>query len=316
MKRIPRHSAWLPAVATALGLIASAHAADVTYPKGSHVGLVPLDGLAAAKAFPGFEDADAGVKVLVTELPAAAYTQVETQMKAAQQPADGPKPESFDTAAGKSYLNHETATENGAKFERYALLTAGTDLSGYVVIQIPQKATATYSDEAIRKMLATTAMRADVPVEETLSTLPFKVSNLADFKKVRVVPPGAAVTLSDGDGNVLDLSGPPYIVVSLAPITAQTNDDRSRIARDLVNSLPGLKNVRITSAEAMRIAGSPGYEVRVDATTAKDDKDVSLVQWLRFGTNATLRIVGGAPRADWAAAFPRFRAVRDGVDPQ
>src|SRR4051812_20755091 len=149
MKRI----LWLPALAMALGLIASAHAADVTYPKGSHVGLVPLDGLVAAKTFPGFEDADAGVKVLVTELPAAAYIQVETQMKAVEQPADVPKPESFDTASGKSYLNHETATDGGARFERYALLVAGADLSGYVVIQIPQKASAPYSDEAIRKML-------------------------------------------------------------------------------------------------------------------------------------------------------------------
>jgi hypothetical protein len=66
----------------------------------------------------------------------------------------------------------------------------------------------------------------------------------------------------------------------------------------------------------MRIAGTPGYEVRLDATTAKDDKDISLVQWLRFGSNATLRIVGGATRDDWSKAFPRFRAVRDGVDPQ
>jgi hypothetical protein len=106
------------------------------------------------------------------------------------------------------------------------------------------------------------------------------------------------------------------MVVSLAPITAATNDDRDRIARDLVNTLPGLKNVRITSAEPMRISGSPGFEIRLDATTAKDDKDVSLVQWLRFGGNATLRFVGGSTRADWATAFPRFRAVRDGVDPQ
>jgi hypothetical protein len=307
---------WLPALAAAFALITSAHAADLTYPKGSHVGLVPLDGLAASRTFPGFEDADAGVKVLVTELPAAAYASVEAQMNAAQQPADAPKPESFDTASGKSYLNHETATDGGAKFERYALLMAGTDLSGYVVIQVPQKAAATYSDEAIRKMLASATMRPDVPAEELLSTLPFKVSNLADFKKVHVIPPGAAVTLSDGESNMLDLGGPPYVVVALAPITAATNDDRDRIARDLVNSLPGLKNVRITSAEPMRIAGSPGFEIRLEATTAKDDKDVSLVQWLRFGGNATLRIVGGAPRADWAAAFPRFRAVRDGVDVQ
>lgn len=311
-----KHTLWLPALATAFGIIASAHAADLIYPKGSHLGLVPLDGLAASRTFPGFEDADAGVKVLVTELPAEAFTSVEAQMKAAQPQADAPKPESFETASGKSFLNHETATDNGARFERYALLVAGTDLSGYVVIQVPQKAVETYSDAAIRKMLATATMRADVPVAETLSTLPFKVSNIADFKKVRVIPPGAAVTLSDGAGSVLDLAGPPYVVVSLAPITATTNEDRDRIARDLVSTLPGLKNVRITSAEPMRIAGTPGFEIRLDATTAKDDKDVSLVQWLRFGGNATLRIVGGAPRADWAAAFPRFRAVRDGVDPQ
>lgn len=306
----------LVALTASLGLTAPVRAADPTYPKGSHVGLVPLDGLVAAKAFPGFEDVDAGIKVLVTELPAAAYTSVETQLKSPQQPADAAKPENFDTAAGKSYLNHETATEAGAKVERYALLVAGADLSGYVVVQVPQKAVATYSEDAIRKMLATTAMRADVPVEEQLSTLPFKVSNLADFKKVRVIPPGAAVTLSDGNGNALDLAGPPYVVVSIAPITAATNDDRNRIARDLVNTLPGLKNVRITSAEPMRISGSPGFEIRLEATTAKEDKDVSLVQWLRFGGNATLRIVGGATRSDWAAAFPRFRAVRDGVDPQ
>jgi len=305
----------LLALTTILGLTAPVRAADVIYPKGSHVGLIPLEGLKTARNFPGFEDADAGVKVLVTELPAAAFTQVENQLKSAQQPADAPKPESFDTAAGKSYLNHETATDAGGKVDRFALLVAGTELSGYVVIQVPEKAAA-YSEAAVRKMLATTTMRADVPVDELLAVLPFKVSNLADFKKVRIIPPGAAVTLSDSNGDVLDLAGPPYVIISLAPISAATNEDRDRIARDLVNTLPGLKNVRITNAEPMRISGSPGFEIRVEATTAKDDKDVSLVQWLRFGGNATLRVVGGATRADWAAAFSRFRAVRDGVDPQ
>ncbi len=254
--------------------------------------------------------------MLVTELPAAAFTTVENQLKSAQQSADAPKPESFDTAAGKSYLNHETATDTGGKVDRFALLVAGTEMSGYVVVQVPEKAAATYSADAIRKMLATTTMRADVPVEEQLAVLPFKVTNIADFKKVRIIPPGAAVTLSDAADNVLDLGGPPYIVLSLAPISATSDEDRARIARDLVNTLPGLKNVQITNAEPMRISGSPGFEIRLDATTAKDDKAISLVQWLRFGSNATLRMVGGATRTDWAAAFPRFRAVRDGVDPQ
>jgi len=317
MKRIMKRIIFCLATLTAaFGLLTPLHAADVIYPKGSHVGLIPLEKLSLAQNFPGFEDTDAGVKVLVTELPAAAFTSVDNALKTPQQPADGPKPEAFEVAGGKSYLNHETATDADGKVERYALVVAGTAMSGYVVVQVPQKSAATYSEDAIRKMLATTTMRTDVPVAEQLSVLPFKVSNLADFKKVRVIPPGAAVTLSDGEGDVLDLGGPPYVVISLAPITAQSNDDRDRIARDLVNTLPGLKNVQITSAEPMRISGSPGFEIRVNATTAKDDKDISLVQWLRFGGNATLRIVGGATRTDWAAAFPRFRAVRDGIDPQ
>jgi hypothetical protein len=297
----------------ALALLGSAHAADVIYPKGSHVGLVPLDGLKAAATFSGFEDLAAGVKVLVAELPVAAFASVEANLNATAHP-DGTKPESFDTAAGKSYLNHESALDGTTKVDRFALLVSGAAVSGYVVVQVPDKAAATYSEQAIRTMLASTMMRADVPVEEQLSMLPFKVSNLADFKNVRIIPPGGAVTLSDAEGD-LSLSGPPFMIVSVVPIAPGPKDDRDRIARDLVSTLPGIKNVRITSAEPMRIAGLPGYEVRLDATSAKDDKNISLVQWLRFASNATLRIVGGASREDWPKAFTRFRAVRDGVDP-
>ena len=36
-----------------------------------------------------------------------------------------------------------------------------------------------------------------------------------------------------------------------------------------------------------------------------------MVQWLKFGGQTTLRIIGSAPRDVWPKAFPRFRAVRD-----
>src|SRR5438309_6717206 len=97
MKRV------LVLVALATTLVAPARAADVVYPKGSHVGLVPLEGLSLARSFSGFEDTNAGVKVVVADLPAAAFASVDSTMKSAQPPADGPKPESFETSAGKSY---------------------------------------------------------------------------------------------------------------------------------------------------------------------------------------------------------------------
>ena len=44
--------------------------------------------------------------------------------------------------------------------------------------------------------------------------------------------------------------------------------------------------------------------------------DIELVQWLRFGTGAYLRILGFAPKDKWADMFTRFRAVRDGLEPR
>jgi len=58
-----------------------------------------------------------------------------------------------------------------------------------------------------------------------------------------------------------------------------------------------------------------GYETRLDAISAKDNTPVTVVQWLRFGGQGALRIIGSSPREQWAQAFPRFRAVRDGIQP-
>jgi hypothetical protein len=41
-----------------------------------------------------------------------------------------------------------------------------------------------------------------------------------------------------------------------------------------------------------------------------------VVQWLRFGGPNSLRIIGSSPREQWTKAFPRFRAVRDGIQPR
>ena len=74
-------------------------------------------------------------------------------------------------------------------------------------------------------------------------------------------------------------------------------------------------NVR-ADAEPIRIEGSAGYETRIEATNGKDNTPITLVQWLRFGGQTTLRIVASSPRDAWSKAFPRFRSVRDGIQPR
>jgi hypothetical protein len=63
----------------------------------------------------------------------------------------------------------------------------------------------------------------------------------------------------------------------------------------------------------MRIAGSPGYEVRANATNLAGIP-VQLVQWVRFSGGGFMRIIGVSQPDGWDAMFMRFRAVRDGID--
>ena len=81
MKPIRLSAAVALIVAAACLAFRPALAADAVFPPGVRVGLTPLVGLVPAKTFAGFETEDHGVKVLVTELPAAAYGEVANAFK-------------------------------------------------------------------------------------------------------------------------------------------------------------------------------------------------------------------------------------------
>jgi hypothetical protein len=145
--------------------------------------------------------------------------------------------------------------------------------------------------------------------------LPFKLNALADFKNVRTLAPGAAVILADGDEKT-GFEPAPFMIIGIIGATPPEPDDRARFAQQAATTIPGVRDGRITMAEPVRIGGMPGYETRIDATSGKDNTPVTVVQWLRFGGPNMLRIIGSTPRDQWSSAFPRFRAVRDGIQPR
>src|SRR6202790_4664888 len=290
-------------------------AADPVFPPGMRVGLTPLVGLSRAKSFIGFKTEDQGVKVLVTELPAEAYGEVMNAFKANPAGTGGIKPENSDTAAGVAYYTAENARDGATNVRRYSMILPGGTFSGYVAVQVPENASKIYTDDAVRQMFASAVVRKEVPVEEQLGLLPFKISELGDFKTIRPLAPGAALILADGN-EVTGFEPQPFMVIGLIGATAAQPDDRGRFAQQAATTIPGVRDARITMSEPIRIEGMPGYETRIDATSGKDNTAVTVVQWLRFGGSNALRIIGSAPRDQWAKAFPRFRAVRDGIQPR
>jgi hypothetical protein len=306
------------AFALILAGLSPALAADPVYPPGLRIGLVPIQGLVVAKTFPGFETEDHAVKVLVAELPPAAYGEVQNAFKTNSFPggANAIKPESLQTGAGEGFYTVETGKDGADTVRRFSMIVSGATFSGYVAAQVPERATNTFSDDAVRAMFASTSVRKEVPVDEQLGMMPFNVTDLASFKNVRTLAPGAALLLADGD----DESGvedAPYMVIASVSSGPAQPEDRGRFAQQAAGQIPGLRDGRLTMSEPVRIAGLPGYETRVEGTSGKANTPVTVVQWLRFGSGGNvLRIIASTPREDWSKAFPRFRAVRDGIQPR
>jgi len=303
----------LSALAWLVVTMGGAVAADPVFPQGSRIGMTPLVGLAPAKGFSGFETEDKTVKVLVAELPQAAYGEVVNAFKAG--PASGPKPESLETGAGTAYYTVENAKNASGAIRHYAMILSGGTFSGYVDVQVPENATKIYSDDAVRQMFASAVLRKEVPVTEQLALMPFKVSELGDFKNVRALGATGALLLADGE-ETTGFEIAPFMVIGLMAAAPTQADDRARFADQAARAIPGMHSGRITMSEPVRIDGMAGYETRIDATSGRDDTPVTLVQWLRFGSGGSLRIIGSAPRDQWEKAFPRFRAVRDGIEPR
>ena len=290
-------------------------AADPVFPPGARVGMVPLVGLVRAKAFIGFETEDQGVKVVVADLPAEAYNEVSNAFKGNPGNMGGIKPESIETPAGLGYYTVENGKDGATNVRRYSMIVPGLGFSGYVAVQVPENSWKIYSDDAVRQMFATAVVRKEVPADEQLGLLPFKLSERSEFKNVRTLAPGAAVILSDND-ETTGFESAPFMLVGMIGQTAASPEDRGRFAAQIATTIPGVRDGRITMSEPVRIDGQAGYETRIDATSGKDNTPVTIVQWLRFGPQSAMRIIGSSPRDQWAKAFPRFRAVRDGIQPR
>jgi hypothetical protein len=311
-----KHLRHLTAAALLLAAMQSAFAADVTYPPGVRLGLAPLVGLVKAKTFSGFESEDQSVKVLVTELPADAYGEIKTAFS--NPGAVGPtgiKPQTIETGSGTAYYTIESAKDGGNAVKRYSMILSGGTFSGYVAVQVPDSTAKIYTEDAVRQMFASAVTRKEVPVEEQLGLMPFNMTELSNFKNIRTLAPGSAVVLADGD-ETAGFEQAPFMVIGIIGANPPNPEDRARFAQETARQIPGVREAKITMSEPIRIDGQQAYETRIDATSGKDNTPVTVVQWLRFGGPRMLRIIGSAPRDQWSAAFSRFRAVRDGIQPR
>jgi len=290
---------------------------DAVFPIASRLGLVPFAGLKPSNAFPGFEDATNNVFVRLVALPGPAFGEIEKTMTNDALKKQGmtvEKRESPKLGGGNAILVITRQDTKVGRIRKWLLIAPIDNLTALVSFETPAKVPADYSDGAIRAALASLATRPTIPDSEQLTLLPFKVGDTSGFRLVRVVP-GVAAQFTEGPKDALEATEQPQLVIAAAAGGPQQPEGRDRFARDTLAGLPPFKEVRVVNSESMRIGGQPGHEIRAQGKDAQGAV-IEIVQWLRFGSGAYLRIVGFAPKESWTPTFTRFRAVRDGLEPR
>jgi hypothetical protein len=294
-----------------------AYAADPVFPTGSLLGLVPPPGFAVSKRFPGFENADTAASIMVFALPTQAFAEVESTMTPDAVKQHGiaeDKREILTLPNGRALLVAGMEDDNGRKVRRWMFLGLIPEGTALAAVAVPDAGRTTYSDEVIRASLLTLAVRATVPMEEQLSLVPFKLTELSGLRPVRVLG-NNGVFLTGGPKDEPNPGEQPVFVVSIAPGGPEQADGRANFARNMFTGLGDFKDVRILSGDMLRLGGgqAPTHELQAEAKDGKTDAAMKLVQWVRFGPGFIVRMVGVARADQWTKAFTQFRAVRDGV---
>src|SRR5215475_752809 len=261
-----------------------ASAAEPIFPLGSHIGFVPPAGFVASKRFPGFEDPDTRSSIVIATLPPQAYANLEASLTTEALKKQGVTEDKRETVAlanGKALLVIGYGEENGERFRKWMLLGQLPEGVALVAVAVPEAAVKTYTDDVVRASLATLAVRDVVPLEEQITLVPFKLTDLSGLRPVRVLG-NAGVVLTEGASDTPASGSQPLFAVTVGQGGPEQASERAGFARRLFTGLGDVKDVRIISGDMLRLGAgnSPTYELQAEAKEAFTDTPMKLVQWV------------------------------------
>lgn len=303
------------ALSFALFLLASVQlglAQERVFPGGSGVGLVPPPGLVLSTNFSGFEDAAKGTSIVLTELPVDAYAELAAKFNPdglratgieAGQPEDWPV-----EGAVVSKLIRGSQVAAGIKYRKWVVLVGAKTTTAMVTVQIPDGVQGGLSDADVETALRTITIRTPPSLDEQVAALPFKVSDTAGFRPVRVIA-GATFLLTEGPNDVAANSMQPIIIIASNLNTAPEAPARMSFAKQAFASLTGIKDVQSDNETSSEENGAEWVEIDGSAKDAASGDALYVAQIARFETSRYVRailIVRGSEKDKFSDRFRKL----------
>jgi hypothetical protein len=295
----------------ALAALTGAALAEPTFPPGSRIGLEPPKDMVLSRRFSGFENPAKSASITLSELPAEAYPQLSAGLSDEQLRKQGftvKSREAIKLGDRAGFLIAGDQAAGQQRLQKWVLGVADPTMTAFVVAQGNGLA-----PEEMRAALKSVALRAPLPIKDQIAALPFRVSELAGFRPVRVVA-GNSLLMTEGPLDTWKAAEQPLVVVASSFQPAPPSPEaREQFAKAILASNQSLKNLEFERAQPFRLGGQEWHEIVARAVDAPSGRPVVVMQTLRFTPTAYLRMVA-VTRADKREAYlPRFRKVVDGI---
>jgi hypothetical protein len=299
-------------------LIAPASAADPVFPVNSRIGFVPPPGFKQAERFIGFENPQANTAILVTTLPPEAYPDLEKNLSdeaLKQRGLTVAVREQVKLKDGKGLFIAGPREANNQKHYEGVMIAVTGGLAAFISVQMLEASHATVTDAMLLDAFKTITTRKQVPDAEKLSILPYKFKDLAGFRVLMTAGDGSAI-LTEGPKEIIKSVEQPFLLVAVKVGEQPKPEDRERFARNVFSGAPGIKEMKVTRSEGIRIGQSAAWEIIAEGKEIETGADVTAIQWLRFGDTGLMQMLAIVRKPEWAATYPKLRTIRDNIDPR
>ncbi|GJE56145.1 MULTISPECIES: hypothetical protein [Methylobacterium] len=314
--------------------IEDARADATVFPPSSRFGFQPPSDMAPSKRFMGFERMEGGAMVSVVELPAGAYAEIEKSFTDDNLKSQGFAVDSREAvkvsggldgllftggqsvpaaptpdASGAPSAEAPAISPGGPTIKKWLLLVNGPDVTGIVVAQITPGAE---TDETIKAMLLGVTLRPALSLDQQIDALPFRISDLAGFRPVRVLA-GNSVLLTRGPKDQLVNLEQPILVLAQAVQQPPAAEQREAFARAALYSNQTMKDFVIERSQSYRQNGIDWHEIVARANDIPTSTAVVVTQTIRFNPDGYLRSLGVVRADQRDETLSLFRQVVDSV---
>lgn len=307
---------WPLAAVFALAGFWSAAAADRVFPPGSRFGFEPPSDMVLSKRFSGFEREEGGATVSVVELPPNAFPELVAGFTDANLRNQGfalatKEPIKVGDNEAMLYTGEQPtdAANPGPAVHKWIVVVGTPTVTGLVIAQATPDAE---TDETMRKLVTDIAIRAPLSLTQQVDALPFRITDSAGFRPVRVLA-GNSVLLTKGPKDQMQNLEQPILVIAQAIQPPPNADQRDAFARAALYANQTMKDFAIERSQSYRSNGVDWHEIVARATDMPTNKQVVVAQTIRFNPDGYLRAVGVVREDQREGVLAAFRQVVDSI---